>query len=178
MTEGPVWPEALPVQRWMRSPVVTIRATTRVIRAAQTMRDRKIRHLAVVDGAGRLIGMVSERDLRQAVFNAAVEQRLAPALVALRTVRVQDVMTWNLVTARPDTDLREAARLMHEHAIGALPVVADGALVGILTADDVLAALPGLLATHVTTIAPLAAPAHGGEWNYGFPDLTGAEERS
>ena len=172
--EGPVWPESLPISRWMQSPAVTVLPTTRVTRATRIMRDRKVRHLPVVDRAGRLNGIVSERDLRQTIFNAAVEQRLAPALAALRTLRIRDVMTWNVVTGRPDTDLREAARLMHGRAIGALPVVANGALVGILTVDDVLRALPELLASHVTTIEPLRTPTFGGAWDYGFEDLTPA----
>ena len=167
-TEAPVWREPLPVQRWMEGTVVTVRPTTRVLRAARTLRDRKIRHLPVVDRGGYLVGIVSERDLRQAVFNAAVETRLAPALAALRTLCVRDVMTWNVVTARPDTDLRDAARLMHTHGVGALPIVANGALVGILTVDDVLEALQELLATHVTTVMPLRATPTGADWDYGF----------
>ena len=172
--EGPVWSESLPISRWMQSPAVTVLPTTRVIRAARILRDRKVRHLPVVDRAGRLIGLVSERDLRQAIFNAAVERRLAPALAALHTLRIRDVMTWNVVTARPDTDLREAARLMHDGAIGALPVVTNGALVGILTVDDVLRAVPELLASHVTTVEPLRTPTFGGAWDHGFPNHTPA----
>ena len=55
-------------------------------------------------------------------------------------------MTWSVITVRPETDLREAARFMHERKLGALPVVDDGKVVGMLTEHDALAALEQLLA--------------------------------
>lgn len=170
-----VWREPLPVRRYMRAPVVTVRPETLVVRAAAMLRARTIRHLPVVDRTHHVVGMVSDRDLRQTVFTAAVEDRLKPALAALRGMRVREVMTWNVVTVPPTTDLREAAWLMHDRRIGALPVVADGQLVGILTDQDVLGAVDELLGARVRTVAPLRAATPGETWDYGFADLTPAE---
>jgi CBS domain-containing protein len=57
---------------------------------------------------------------------------------ALKTVTVRDVMTWAVLTVQPDTPLRDAARLMHERKVGALPVVSAGRVIGILSEIDVL----------------------------------------
>lgn len=133
------------------------------------MRARKIRHLPVVDRQRRVVGIVTERDVRQVVVNAAIEERLGPAVRALKAVRVRDVMTWAVLTVRPDTDVRDAARIMRECAIGALPVVEHGRLVGIVTERDLLAALEESLRHHVASVRPLRAAGSSGDWEYGFP---------
>jgi CBS domain-containing protein len=79
-------------------------------------------------------------------------------------------MTWGVVSVRADADLRAAVRLMRERKIGALPVVDDGLVVGILTESDVLAAMEKLLGARLATIRPLTAPSGAGEpYDYGFP---------
>jgi acetoin utilization protein AcuB len=127
-----------------RNPV-TIASDALVQAAAETMRARKIRHLPVVDHEGRLVGIVTDRDLRQVLFDPWIRERTGALAETLRTLRVRDVMTWAVITVRPGTDLREAARLMHEQKIGALPVVEGGRVVGILTESDVLKAFREIL---------------------------------
>lgn len=56
----------------------------------------------------------------------------------LRTRTVKDVMTWGVITVKPETPIREAARLMHANKIGALPVIQNGRVAGMLTGSDVL----------------------------------------
>jgi CBS domain-containing protein len=86
-------------------------------------------------------------------------------------------MTWGVVSVRPHTDLRAAARLMRERRLGALPVTEDGAVVGMLSELDVLAAFETLLGRRLTTIRPLDASAAGGEpYDYGFLIPAGADE--
>jgi acetoin utilization protein AcuB len=106
--------------------------------AVELMRSRRIRHLPVVDRGGRLMGIITDRDLRQVMFDPAVQARLARATDALRGLTVRDVMTWGAVSVTPATSIRDAARLMHESKIGALPVVEADRVVGILTERDVL----------------------------------------
>ena len=106
-------------------------------------RERRIRHLPVLEEE-RLVGIVSDRDLRSA----------APALgdpgraSALEELRIQDVMTREVVTAHPGDPIEEAANRMRERRIGCLPVVEGGDLVGIITSSDVMEALVYLVGAH------------------------------
>jgi acetoin utilization protein AcuB len=144
--------------------------------ATDLLRTRKIRHLPVVDGHGRLVGIVTDRDLRQVVFDARIQDALGDASLALRALTVREIMTWGVISVRADADLRAAVRLMRERKIGALPVVDDGLVVGILTESDVLAAIEKLLGARLATIRPLAAPTGVAEpYDYGFP-IPGSED--
>jgi len=154
----------------MRRPVTTIAAGARVRDAAGLMREQGIRHLPVLDPGGRLVGIVTDRDLRQVIFDPAIQARLGASTEALEDLTVRDVMTWGVLTARPDSDLREAARVMHERKIGALPVVEGGAVVGMLTERDLLRALREMLRLRVTTVRPIAGPPPGGDpWDDAVP---------
>ena len=154
----------------MRSPVATIRPEAAVRDAADLMRARKIRHLPVVDASGRLVGIITDRDLRQVVFAPAVQERLRLGIEAVWDIAVREVMTWAVITIGPAADVREAARLMHEQKIGALPVTEDGRLVGILTESDVLAAFEEVARAQVTTVRPLSGVAPAKAYDYGFPE--------
>ncbi len=161
------WIVAEPVRRWMRQPVTTIGAETSVRDAGALMRERAIRHLPVVDGRGRLMGIVTDRDLRQVVFDAAVRGRLGEEADQLGDLPVREVMTWGVVTVTPATDLRAAAALMRERRLGALPVVDGARLVGMLTEHDLVAALLALLRERVAGPTPLDREP-GGEYDFGF----------
>jgi len=127
----------------------TIDPEAPVATATAVMRDRGVRHLPVVSDEGKLVGMVSDRDVRDAVFAPAFAERLS--LVArrrlrgltgtLENLRVKDVMTWDAVTTEPDVVLAQAAAVMFEGRFGSLPVMEKGKLVGIVTEHDVLKAL-------------------------------------
>lgn len=121
--------------------VVTAYPEALVRGAADMMRTRRLRHLPVVDHGGRLVGIVTDRDLRQVVFDPAIQARAADLAAALKGLRIRDVMTWGVVTVTPSVEIRDAARRMRERKIGALPVVDGERLVGILTESDVLRAL-------------------------------------
>jgi acetoin utilization protein AcuB len=132
------WPEAIRVGDRMTRSVVTIHSDALVSGAIELMRRRRIRHLPVVDRGGQLVGIVTDRDLRQVVFDPAVQTRLRQATDALRGLTVREVMTWGAVTVTPSTRIEDAARLMHERKVGALPVFDGGRVVGMLTERDVL----------------------------------------
>jgi CBS domain-containing protein len=156
----PAWIATMPVERWMQHPVVTIGLDTPVDEAVAIMRERGIRHLPVLDAANRLVGIVTDRDLRQVVLDIAVRDvGDDEASVALP---VREVMTWGVVTVRPAADLREAARIMRERRLGALPVVdADGQVVGILTERDLINALQAVLRERVIRPTPTTAGPSG-----------------
>jgi acetoin utilization protein AcuB len=144
--EAMTWPEAtILVRDVMTRPAVIFRGEMTVGAAVKAMRARKIRHAPVVDDKGALVGIVTDRDLRQAVLDPVLSEEMEGLSQTLRMRPVKDVMTWGVITAKPETGIREAALLMHTNKIGALPVVQQGRVAGILTASDVLKALVRIL---------------------------------
>lgn len=120
---------------------VAVAPSASVLTARRLMARHGIRHLPVVVG-GTLVGIVSDRDLRVG------DKALADALTTLRSDlvsgryrAVEAVMTRPVQTIEPDAAINEAAHRMRTLKISALPVVADGRLVGILSTDDLLATL-------------------------------------
>ena len=135
------WPESLRVADCMTRGPAAIRADALARGAAEMMRTRRIRHLPVVDGDRGLVGIVTDRDLRQVIFDPAVQARAGHLADVLKAVTVGEIMTRAVLTTRPETPLRDAAWLMHEQKVGALPVVTRGRVVGILSETDVLRTL-------------------------------------
>ena len=109
--------------------------------AADLMRSKGIRHLPVVDADAHVLGIVTDRDLRHAVFLPALAGHAGLAPHRVKALRVRDVMTWSVVTTHAETELVQAALTMFQRRIGSLPVVEDRRLVGILTEQDVFAGL-------------------------------------
>ncbi len=120
---------------------VTVGPDTPLRQAVNLMRERKIRHLPVVDDGGRLVGILTDRDVRHAALVPALAEHLAWEPRRLKALRVRDVMTWSVVTTHPEATLAQAGMTMFQRRIGSLPVVENGRLVGILTETDILGAL-------------------------------------
>ena len=140
------WPETtVRVRDVMTRPAVTFPQEMTVGAAVKAMRARKIRHVPVLNEKGALIGIVTDRDLRQALLEPALAEEMEALSRALRTRTVKEVMTWGVTTAKPETGIRQAAAMMHSSKIGALPVVEHGKVVGMLTGDDVLRILVQIL---------------------------------
>jgi acetoin utilization protein AcuB len=159
----------MPVREWMSAPVASIEPERPAVAAAALMRARGVRHLPVVDARGHVVGVVTDRDLRQVVFDPAIQARLGELTVAsLGDLPVREVMTWGAITVEPSADVRAAARLLHERKVGALPVVQDGRLVGILTERDLLRAFERLAGDRVAGVRPLEPAATGQDWDFGF----------
>lgn len=172
----PQWPDPVPVKEWMTQPVTSIGPDVPVRQAAELMKMRQIRHLPVVENDGRLVGIVTDRDLRQMIFDPAIQERIGDVVEALGSLTVREIMTWTVITVRPESGIREAARLMREQKVGALPVVAAGRVVGVLTEFDVLRAFEELIRGRVQRVHPLVeAPAFGKLSEYGFPEPSGGE---
>jgi acetoin utilization protein AcuB len=110
-----------------------------VLEARQIMLGKRIRHLLVTDGP-KLLGIVTDRDIRLNLPSPATSLSIWEINYLLARLTVASVMTKALVTVSPGGDLRDAAVLMLDHRIGALPVVDGGALVGIVTETDLLRA--------------------------------------
>jgi acetoin utilization protein AcuB len=125
------------VQDIMQTKVFTVTPDTTLREAIQLTGQRGIRHLPVVDGE-RLVGIVSDRDLKRAVASPATSLEVHELLYLLSRVRVRDFMTATVITIGPMSPVEDAARLMVLERIGALVVTDGERLVGIVTETDVL----------------------------------------
>ena len=120
----------------MTREVTTLRRNDRLSLADDVMKQKRIRHLPVLDEDGGLAGILSQRDLfhgalvRALGYGASQQERLLALLV------VKEIMETEVVTTTPGTSLADAARTMVERKIGCLPVVSEDRLVGILTEGD------------------------------------------
>ncbi len=121
------------VSQIMSTKPVTIAPDKRVGQALKLMQQHGIRHLPVMDG-DRLAGWITSRDLRE-VFLASMFEKIT----------VGDVMVPAPITVTPDTGVEEAARLIHEHKIGGMPVVEGGRLVGVISTMDLISAFLTML---------------------------------
>ena len=127
------------VRDLMTAKPITTGPDTPVIEARQLMLGKRIRHLLITDGP-KLAGIVTDRDIRLNLPSPATSLSVWEVNYLLARLTVGSVMTKALVTVSPERDCRDAAVLMLDHQIGALPVVDGGQLVGIITESDLLRA--------------------------------------
>ncbi len=127
----------------MTRDVVTLSPQTTAAEALALCREKGIRHLPVME-EGRLVGIVSDRDLRSATPALGDPARVE----VLQKIRVWDVMVRDVLTAHPEDPIEQAANTMREKKVGCLPVLEAGELVGILTSSDVMEALVYLIGAH------------------------------
>ncbi len=128
-----------------RNPV-TINPEASFFEARKIIRDNGIRHLPVVDNHNKLVGIVTDRDIREAAPSDATSLSVGEISYLLGKLQVSSFMTpqKKLITISPDTLVEEAVELMHDKKIGCIPVVEDGKLYGIFTESDALALLVDL----------------------------------
>ena len=136
------------VRDWMTGKLVTLPPEASVAEALTLCRERRIRHIPILE-SGHLVGVVSDRDLRDASPALGDPQRAS----ALQEIRVRDVMSREVITADPEDSIENVAQEMYEHKIQSLPVVTEGPVVaegsavaeeellGIVTSSDVMRAL-------------------------------------
>jgi CBS domain-containing protein len=126
----------IPVREIMTENVVTLSPDAPLLEAHRLMHDGCFRHLPVVDAEGRLVGILTRGDLREAWPSAltAIDKGMNMFLLQQK---VSGVMSRRVITIGPDATLEEAARLLLEKKIGGLPVVEADRLVGIVTECDI-----------------------------------------
>ena len=135
------------VKDWMSKDPVTINDDTSMMKAIHLMKQNRFRRLPVLH-EGRLVGIVSDRDLKEASPSKATTLDVHELYYLLAELHVKDIMTRDPVTVAPEDTVERAAQLMLENTISGLPVVDDqGKVVGILTQSDVFRAF-----MHITGI--------------------------
>ena len=133
----------LRVRDAMTRDVVTVGPEESAARAWGLCRERNIRHLPVVEG-GRLIGIVSDRDLR----DLSPPRSTADQENTLGWVQIRDMMSTGVITAHPLDTIEHAAKVIYENRFNCLPVVADDEIVGIITSSDLVRTLVELTGAH------------------------------
>ncbi len=129
-----------PVSSIMQKEFVSLSTKDRLDLADHIMRLGRVRHLPVIDD-GRLVGILSNRDLLAASLTKVLSFDPLHRGAFLRSVDVAEVMTRDVITVGPDDTLEHAARLLIERKIGCLPVVREhGVMVGLVTETDLLRA--------------------------------------
>jgi len=151
------------IKEYMTANVITIDENTSILDAANLMKRHKVRRFPVTSD-GKLVGLVTDRDLRSAAPSQVVtldekERELFPELYDLLAgIKIKDIMSRSVITVDPEDTVVKAARMMLKHRISGLPVVVGPVLLGIITMGDlfkVLVDFSGATVGSVTFAFPL-----------------------
>src|SRR5512134_1759496 len=146
------------VSERMSRPVICVSPDEPINEVLAMFRTEHIRRAPVMK-EGKLVGIVSERDLLNASPSSATTLSVWELNYLISKVKVKDVMTKKVITVDADTPIEEAARIMADKKIGGLPVVSSGKIVGVITETDLFKILLELMgarqkATRVTVTVP------------------------
>ncbi len=133
------------ISNWMKHPVHAVKPLDSLRHARHLMEEHRVNQLPVVTD-GHLVGIVTDRDLRDAFPSALEHGHRKKAGATPETVPVEDVMSRNVMSVAPNDSLANAAEILRRERIGAVPVVDGGRLVGILARSDLLEAFSALSA--------------------------------
>lgn len=135
------------IRQHMTRPVITVGEKTSVLQAKVKMSAHRCRHLPVVDPEQRLIGIVTDRDIRSALpFRLNMSTVAEEEVKRFGHITVAEIMTRDPHTVSPQDTLQDALLLFQELRVGAFPVIEkDGNVVGIISERDLLGAFIGVL---------------------------------
>ena len=132
----------MPVQNWMTTDVVSVGPDTSLLKVGKLMKDHHIRRIPVVDEQGQVIGIISDRDVRDASPSKATTLDMYEMHYLLAELKAKNIMTAKPITVKPTDTVEQAALIMLDNKVGGLPVVDDaGKLVGIISDHDVFKAM-------------------------------------
>jgi CBS domain-containing protein len=145
----------LRVEQVMTRQPICIDSAVSAYDLVQTFHARRFRHLLVVDGTGRMVGVISDRDVLRC-FGLGT----APSRAELEGIQAAALMSTDVITVEPQLPLADAVSTLLVHGINCLPVVADGKLCGIITSTDIYLVLERMLrAAHPAASLTRAAVA-------------------
>ncbi len=128
------------VGRRMAHPVITVQPNTPITRVHELMAHEKIHQTPVVKN-GKLVGIVSEKDILKAYPSPVTSLSVWEITSLLEKVTVKDIMVTKVLTVQEDTPIEDAARMMVDNEISSLPVMRGGELVGIITKSDLFSVM-------------------------------------
>ena len=132
----------MPVKNWMTTDVVSVGPETSLLKVGKLMKDHHIRRVPVVDEQGMVVGIISDRDVRDASPSKATTLDMYEMHYLLAELKAKNIMTPKPITVKPGDTVEQAALIMLDHKVGGLPVVDDaGKLAGIISDHDVFKAL-------------------------------------
>ncbi|SMF26390.1 CBS and ACT domain-containing protein [Desulfovibrio gilichinskyi] len=130
------------VKHWMTKDIITLTPDRSMMKAAKIMKDKVISRLPIVDDDGVLVGIISDRDIKEASPSKATTLDMHELYYLLSEIKIKDIMTRKVLTVSIEDTVEKAAVIMDENKIGGVPVVdADNKCVGVITTTDVFKVL-------------------------------------
>lgn len=133
------------VEEIMRTEVVTLTENDSIAKAIKLMNEKKIRHLPIIDENQRLIGLVTDRDIRDATPSILFDTEKYKELLQNP---LKMIMKTDIITGYPLDFVEEVSAILYEHRIGCIPILKEDKLVGIVTETDLLRTLVELTGAH------------------------------
>lgn len=133
------------VRDFMTQEPVTLHDDDRLREAVELVMVRRIRHIPVLDAQNRLVGIVTDRDIKRTLPSPLVSSAREEYEALLETTAIGRVMSPNPITIDADADVADAVQILVDSRIGGLPVLERGGLVGVFTERDALAGYVELL---------------------------------
>jgi acetoin utilization protein AcuB len=136
------------VKDWMTKNPITVDPDTSMMRASKLMKEHSIRRLPVLEN-GKLVGIVSDRDIKEASPSKATTLDVHELYYLLSEVKVRDIMTKNPITVNENETILKCAAIMQNKKISGLPVLDDqGSLVGIVSETEIYKVLLSITGVH------------------------------
>ncbi len=130
------------ISDWMTREVVSVEPDVSMMKVSKIMKEKRIRRLPVVDSGNKLLGIVTDRDIKEASPSKATTLDIHELYYLLSEIKVKDIMTKKPFSVMPDHTIERAALIMMEKRVGGLPVVDEQEhVVGIITESDVFKVL-------------------------------------
>ncbi|MGX9135590.1 acetoin utilization AcuB family protein [Rummeliibacillus sp. JY-2-4R] len=122
------------IEEIMNTDVITLKSSDTMKDAIHTMKEKKIRHLPIVDSDNKLVGLITERDLKNALPSSLLEE----SYERVYEQTLDKIMITEPIVGHPLDFIEEIAAIFYERQIGCLPIISSGKIVGIVTRSDLL----------------------------------------
>jgi acetoin utilization protein AcuB len=129
------------VSDWMTTKVFTLASDDNIMSAIKLLKEKKIKHIPVVKNDSTIVGILSDRDIKDYTPSKVTTFELKELNYILFTAKVKEIMKKKVISATPNMAIEEAAMIMFDNNIGCLPVVEKGKLAGIISDKDLFRVL-------------------------------------